>query len=440
MTKEHTQTTNLDSLMQVIEAEQQAIVDRNLNARHTLNDKTHNELLYRNNGFARLMVDVPVFEMVREWVDIIGDDENHCHNYLRRLRAKKIFSEALKWSKVYGGCLIVMIVDDGVIDLKEPVNENRIKGITKLKVFPRGLVEAQPSLGFTYNEPDYYSVTPINGGTPFVVHESRCLRFDGDQLPPSLSNDNQGWGDSIYESRQQHLDMLDMSLNNSSAIIADFVQTIFKMDGLGTILSQKDGDKKVRQRFRLINYMRQVLKMQVIDGKEDYHKVSSNVSGLGDLLTKFMMSLSATTRIPMAYLFGMSPAGMNSTGEHDMRNFYATIKAAQEEHILPPLERLLYLVTKSKDFRGKALEEYDITFKPLKQLSEKEQAEVQKIIADVDNININQNGVYDSHHAAKRYSKGRFNVNVSVDDEWIDQLEQDAQFEPLEVGDPQDGQ
>jgi len=54
-----------------------------------------------------------------------------------------------------------------------------------------------------------------------------------------------------------------------------------------------------------------------------------------------MLNVSGAAEIPVTKLFGRSPAGMNATGESDMRNYCEMISGLQERMLRPALERLL---------------------------------------------------------------------------------------------------
>ncbi|MFQ8761936.1 MAG: anti-CBASS protein Acb1 family protein [Intestinimonas sp.] len=53
------------------------------------------------------------------------------------------------------------------------------------------------------------------------------------------------------------------------------------------------------------------------------------------------LDLSGASRIPVTKLFGRSPAGMNATGESDLRNYYDYVDTLREAKLRPILEKLL---------------------------------------------------------------------------------------------------
>lgn len=87
----------------------------------------------------------------------------------------------------------------------------------------------------------------------------------------------------------------------------------------------------------------------ILDAEEKYEKASTNISGIPELLDRFMLALSAVSGIPTSLLFGRSAAGLNATGDNDVRNFYDMVKQEQENKLKPVLEKLTRYIMLSKD-------------------------------------------------------------------------------------------
>jgi len=79
----------------------------------------------------------------------------------------------------------------------------------------------------------------------------------------------------------------------------------------------------------------------------------------------------------MTRLFGMSPAGMNATGESDMNNYYDMARSLQVSEVQGVILRLVRIIA-----QWQGLEEPYIEFRPLKTMNEKERAELDKQKAD----------------------------------------------------------
>lgn len=86
------------------------------------------------------------------------------------------------------------------------------------------------------------------------------------------------------------------------------------------------------------------------------------------------LNLSGASRIPVTKLFGRAPAGLNATGESDLRNYYDYVDTLRENTLRPILERVLPVVCMSA--WGVVPEDLDIVFPPLWTPSAKEVAEI----------------------------------------------------------------
>lgn len=71
------------------------------------------------------------------------------------------------------------------------------------------------------------------------------------------------------------------------------------------------------KRLDLLNLTKSATNTMILDAEEKYEKASKNISGIPELLDRFMLALSAVSGVPVSLLFGRSAAGMNATGDND---------------------------------------------------------------------------------------------------------------------------
>ena len=86
-----------------------------------------------------------------------------------------------------------------------------------------------------------------------------------------------------------------------------------------------------------------------------------------------MMDVAGASRIPVTKLFGRSAAGMNATGENDMRNYYDYLDGERETQLRPPIEKLLPVLCMS--VWGKVPKDVRIEFPPMETPDETKRAE-----------------------------------------------------------------
>jgi uncharacterized protein len=141
------------------------------------------------------------------------------------------------------------------------------------------------------------------------------------------------------------------------------------------------------------------------------------VSGIAELLDRFMTALSSVTRMPVSLLFGRSVAGLNATGESDTRNFYDAVKQDQEHKLRGVLEKLIRYIFISKDGPTDGVEpdEWSLQFTPLWQNTAEEEALTHKIVAETDAIYLDR-GVLDATEVAiSRFGGNTWSANTEID-------------------------
>jgi hypothetical protein len=147
----------------------------------------------------------------------------------------------------------------------------------------------------------------------------------------------------------------------------------YKLKDLVDILTAPEGEKAVRKRIEAMDLMQSVFHSIFLDAEEDFVRENITFAGLSDIIYQLFTMLSAQVGIPLTRLFGVSPAGLNSTGESDQLNYYDMVASMQETSLAPKLRYLVHMIAEKE---GKP--EPNIKFNPLKQLTKKEESELKK--------------------------------------------------------------
>jgi len=374
--------------------------------------------LYRSDGFARRIIDLPTKEMTREWFEIEGDSDGLLLDYLSKIGAKKAIANLIRWARLYGGSIGVMLLDDGQ-DLDKPLNQNLLKNVLGINVFDRFSVNWNSTDLYNdasdpkYLTPEYYTVNPHRDGNPFRVHESRVLRLDGEILPDQARYQNQGWGDSYLQKVYRRLRGLGSAYAGTELIIDSFILSVLTVKGLSQMLSQKQEDMIIK-RLDILDQSRHILNTMLLDEGETYEKKASSVTGLSDLLDKLVLGLSAAAEIPVTLLMGQAPAGLNATGDSDIRHFYDMIAAQQKDIVEPVVRRLIELVMSCKDgpLKGKLLKEWAVHWNPLWQLTRAEEAEVRSKMAEADKKYIEYGVLTAEEVAESRFGGDHYSIDT----------------------------
>lgn len=378
--------------------------------------------MYRTDGLTRRIIDLFSNEMIRQGWEIEGDQEGQCLLKLEELKSNLHLTNLIKWARLYGGAVCVMGIADGLA-LDEPVDENAIRNIEWLHVFDRyqsfsrdGTFEADlnsPNYGY----PNVYTINDNRTGAVFYVHYSRILRVDWSILPPRWQNFNNGWGDPLMQSIYEELRNYASVFSSTATMMQDFVNAILSIPDLSSIMASQCGEQNLMKRLNIFNLAKSMTNLGIIDANEKYEKVTTNVSGISEILDRFMISLSAVCGIPVTLLFGRSAAGMNSTGDNDVRNFYDAVKQEQECKLKPVLEKLIRYIMLSKDgaFLGVEPDNWSIQFVPLWQNTEEQEAIVRKIVAETDAIYIDRGVLDPAEVAVSRFGGNHWSMNTEID-------------------------
>lgn len=350
--------------------------------------------LYEGNGLFSKIIDTPAEEALKHGFDLnLKSDELNAfvEDALDDLEWEERAATAIKWARLYGGALIVMLIDDGR-GLEEPVDWEHIRSIDELRVYERSIV--QPDYASLYQQdyggkgvgnrvskfgqPEYYYVSSIYGS--FKVHESRCLVFRNGVLPEQTSNATYlFWGMPEYVRIRRALRETVTAHTDSVKLLERSVQAIYSMKGLASLLTTDDGENQVLKRLQLVDTSRGLLNSIAIDSEgEQYDFKTFQFSGVKDVIDATCNMLSALTNIPQTILFGRSPAGMNATGDSDFESYYNFVEKIQRLMLKRNLRTLLDVVFRAGIASGDVAEEpdYKLELKPLWSLSDTEQAAV----------------------------------------------------------------
>jgi len=323
---------------------------------------------YTSNGFARIIIDKVAEEMTRAGFKLDNMDEEQEEQIIVRLEELQVLrklNEALKWSGVFGGAAIVLIVNDGQT-LEMPLNIEKVENVEELRVYDRYEITER----FKYSDPSkskfgktqIWQVSPSNGALPYYVHESRVLIFDGDSLPNQQRQANQGWGASRYQKAKPQIDQLTNAYEWAMLVLQRIQQAIHGIPDLSTTLQTPEGVKNVTNRVDIVDRVRNVQNTVVIDAEETYEVKSQTMAGIDAVLDRFAEALSTVTGIPVFLLMGRSIGGLNSTGDANRDGWYAVVNSMQNDQLRNPVDIICTCVMRSL---GMTDIKYKLEFNPL---------------------------------------------------------------------------
>ena len=377
------------------------------------------EALYNQNGLARRLVNLPADDLVRGGWKITEDADDLATKYLNKLGFKKELKKLLRWNRLYGGSLMVIGAMDGR-RLEESVNQNGIRSIEFIRVYDRYQVYWTP-MDYVLNpdDPNFgqvmrYQINPVTGGTPYTVHASRCIRLDGMECPDYFKANNFTWGLSIFEYLWEELANRGTMNRAVVSIVDDFVTTTMTVKNLQQLLATGQ-EAVVKKRLDMLDMSKHVLNTALMDENETFEKKASTVTGLADLLINQALEICAMEGIPYTLLFGKSAAGMNATGESDIRLWYDKVEAEQPDVLDPILNVLYSLAYSSQELGFSPKEDWSVKYNPLWKPTTKEVAEIRKAIADADKIYLDAQVLSPDEVAESRFGSGEFSSETHLE-------------------------
>ena len=353
--------------------------------------------MYRESWLTMRIIDMPSEDMTRAWYRLsaaLPDAELHA---LRRLEArhsvKQEITNALRWARLYGGSLALMVVRGEEDRLDQPLVPETLlpECFQGLLVLDRAQgIEPSAELVSDLDDPDFglpvsYTVNQDTEDCRSVtLHHSRVLRFVGRELPHTETVRESFWGASEMEHIHEELLKRSAASANIAQLLFQANVTTLKMADFGDLLASGTEEQKrsVISAMQMENRFRTSFGIQLLSKDDAYENHAYSFAGLSEIYEQFMMDMAGAAEIPATKLFGRSPQGMNATGESDLRNYYDMIASLQERQLRPALEKLLPVMAVS--CWGYVPEDLGFVFEPVMTTSPAERAElVQKLSSDV---------------------------------------------------------
>ena len=391
--------------------------------------------LYAGNDIAALIVDVPIDEALRQGVKVRSEDADETKaltNWMAANCLTQQIGDAARWGRLQGAAGILLGTTDGG-DRKEPLDLNTVKSLDFITVLDREemTINTRRADGSVRD----WFVTPQETGITSIVHSSRIVMFGGVKTPKRKKRDNSGYDYSALDRVHDVIAEFCATYNNAGTLLADGNQAVFKVAGLASMLA-RDAES-VKNRFKLMQYARSVHRAMVVDAgdgvqpAEEFIRQTANFSGLPQMLQMFILRLSSAARIPATILMGQSPAGMNATGESDLRWFYNRLEGYQTNDLEPAFRRILDVLRASDAWEFSGDTEITFNWPELWGASENEKATARKTQAEADNINIQAGVLLPEEVTLNRFSTDDFNPSTTISREGLE-LRQQALDEEYE--------
>lgn len=316
--------------------------------------------------------------------ELDNESMNRLDRVIQKTKIRRKIIDAMKWARLYGGSAAVIMLDGMDDDMAEPL---RVKDI--LPGSFKGLFVVDrwsgiyPSLELVSNKssadfglPRYYEVRDESGVIRYRIHHSRVLRFVGVDMPYYEAIAEQQWGTSAIESMYDDLVRRDNVTHNIANLTFKACLSVYEIENLDQIFASasSQAQKRMYSMIQAMSILESNLGVKLVNKGDSVQQLQYGFSGLPEVLDGAMLDVSGSTAIPATRLFGRSPAGMNSTGESDEKNYRSTLEQQRSIHILPALEKLAPIVCMSE--LGEIPEGVEFKLPPLDEMTPNDKADV----------------------------------------------------------------
>lgn len=345
--------------------------------------------MYRGSWIVRKIIDVVPSDMLKNWVKITSlidpDAMTKFNKTIRQTGTKAKINEGLRFGRLYGGAAALIIIDGDQNELAEPLDYDKVMpdSYKGLMIFDRwaGINPSSELISDVNNPefglPEYYTINVSDETTRSVkVHHSRILRFPGRALPYWEKMAETQWGESEIEIVFEELKKRDNTSYNIAYLIFLANIRVLRMSDMGELLGS--GNEQSKQALYNVleaqNWLMSNMGMYIMDKEDDFDTKQYSFGGLNEIYESFMLDVAGACEMPVTKLFGRAPAGFNSTGESDLKQYYETIETKQEEYLTPVLDKLLPVIAMS--CWGKIPDDFEWEYNPVMVIDNKELADL----------------------------------------------------------------
>ena len=368
---------------------------------------------FRNDGLIidTKTLDTEELELLRKTMEEEGDIE--------------AIMDCIRWGRLYGGgCLIANTEQDPLL----PLDEKQLKG-KKLKFLatnrwqcsPIGISpEVAPKFAFTdtmqegvvsQDYTNYYQ----------EIDKSRVGIYTGVTAPYLTRNILQGWNTSIFEGILEPIQNLLGGFNVTLELLSEAKIDVFKIADLASVLMSPDGERQIQKRLSIATANKNYKASLAMDSNDDYQQKQINFGGIPQLLEQMMYIFCGYLRYPVSKLFGKGSSGFSS-GDDDLENYNGTV----DSEVRIPARKLITWVVqlRCQQLFGRTLPDFRPKWRPLRVMSEKDQAEINSRKLD-DYLKLKEAQIMTGKQVAQKLTEDRY---ILFSEEEINKISDE--FEP----------
>ena len=384
---------------------------------------------YKDNGFAKLAVDLPVSDAFRnggfklESGTLSAEELEELEQELIEKGDIEAVKQAIRWGRLYGGGLLICSTNQ---QPDTPFNPETIYN-KPLEFLACDRWQCYPMARSLYMAEQFMlqDNTMGDNGNNIIYDKSRIKTFIGEVQPYYIRNMLQGWGASIFEAIVPQLTQYLKANSVILELLDEAKIDILKISGLADLLMSAEGEQAVKRRVEVFARNKNYKNMGAMDTEDDYIQKTMSFAGLNELLEKIFLLICSSLRIPYSKVFGRGASGFSS-GEDDLENYNAMVMADIRVPATPMIKWVAQI--RACQLFGRKVDDLKIEWLPLRVLSDKEEQEIRN--GKVNSLlQLLQAGVLNRKQVAEELTK---NDIIAFSDEEINALLDNEEFEEIE--------
>lgn len=339
------------------------------------------------DGLMRLGVETLADEMVRCWGRVAGaseEDGEKLEDAMQRLRVRRVMADAAADAGYFGvGYVFIDTGERSPEELMAPLFADPAKmhgGITRLArldpvLMSPGEYNAMDPLSRWYFRPRWWFVQGRR------IHSSRIIRVVQNEPPFLLRPAYNFGGIPAVQMALDYLVHFTGTRESAARLLNKFSLTVMKSNLQGLMYQSEGAESDLVRRLKYFAANRDNDGVMLVDKEEeDVIQLNTPLSGVTEIVRLGLEMLAAIWHQPVTKYLGISPGGMNATGESDMRNWYDYAASQQETMLGPGMCTLLELLQASE--LGRVDNAVCWQWEPMWTPTKREQAETGKLAVD----------------------------------------------------------
>lgn len=338
--------------------------------------------VYKNNGFCKMAVDLPVADAFRDGGFEISSstlDADEINDLLELMNDNddvERLKDCLRFGRLYGGSAIIVATNENT---ELPLSPKLLKD-KPIEFIPVDRWQCYAEQGsLQLSNRFVLQDSTVKDGNLQIFDKSKVLLYTGATAPYYLRQQLAGWGMSIFEAIIPNLNQYIKANSVILELLDEAKIDILKIDSLAQTLISAGGTAKIQKRLEIASNNKNYKSMIAMDTMDDYQQKQLSFSGLDRILEKIFLLICSSLRMPYSKVFGRSQNGLGTGENLDNENYLSMIEA----EIRQPATRILKQMIDIRCYQlfGRKIDDLVITWKPLKVLNkiETQQIETQQI-------------------------------------------------------------